>query len=254
MRKIVIVLVVVLMSLPIPLSFSEIIDVNSKISEVVVYTDQATLIRTARVALTKGTHTLRIGGLPGIIRPNSVTAHGQSPKPVKLYGAQLDTRQLEKPQNARVRQIEEEMQELQNNIRSLKDTKQILATERKFLQSIQAASGEQISKDLITKQPSAEDAAAMLAFLDQEFNSNYRRAQDADIQIRKTKQTLDKLRRELREVNQARWKSETAILVDVEASDATTFDLEISYRLPGAGWSPSYEARANSEKKELQFS
>jgi len=232
---------------------AETINVDSAIKEAIVYPDQATIVRTGEVALKAGSHHLRIASLPGTIQPNSVSAKGKSDQRVKLFGAQLEIRQLELPQDERVRSLEEQIRSLETDKKSHVDAKQILSGERKYLGSIQAASADQIGKDLVTRQPSADDAAAILQFMDTALTENYRRDREADGRIQEIDRKINQLKRELGQLNRARRKSETAIVVDVEADAAATFNFEVSYRLAYAGWSPSYEARVNSGQKEVIF-
>ena len=235
------------------ISFAETIEVNSQISEITVFPDQAAVVRKAALKLPKGAHLLRFSSLPGVIESNSITAKGTGQQRVKLFGAELVTTQLEVPQDVRVREITERLKDLQRKEASLNHTKEILSSEREFLKSIQAASSQQIGKDLITQQPSVEQVSSLYVFLDKEFLANFTRLQEADKGLEEVHQEMDRLNRELGQLNTSRWKSQTAIQVEVESEETGEFEVEVSYRIPGASWSPSYEARVDSNSKKVGF-
>lgn len=229
------------------------IEAESRIVAVTVFPDRASVVRHADVRLSKGAHTVELAPLPAQVEPESVTAKGVGGTPVTLYGVRLVTKQLEDAQDPNAKILEEAIRNVTRRQQQLRNTKQVLEQERRYLSSIQAASSEQIGKDLVTKSPSASDAASLLAFLDASFLKNFERDQEADVELETSSQELDKLRRELEALTQGRYKQETSILVDLEAQQGGAFQLEVSYRVPGAVWQPSYEARAAATADDVEL-
>lgn len=225
---------------------AETIEAESKIVAVTVFPDRAGVTRAASLKLSKGPRVVEFAPLPAQVDPQSITAKGNGQAQVTLYGVRLVTKQLETAQDPKVKSLEEEIRKVGHRQQQLHNTKQILEQERKYLTSIQAASSQQIGKDLITKSPSASDAAAILTFLDDAMLKNAERDQTADEELEELSQQLDKLRREIERLMQGQFKQETAILVDLEVQEGGSFQLEVSYRVPGAAWQPSYEARATT--------
>lgn len=232
---------------------AETIHPDSAIVAVTVFPDRAGVTREASLDLNPGSQAIEIGPLPSQVDPDSVSAKGLGGAEVTLYGVRLVTKQLESAQDPDVKTLEEEIKKLSRRQAALNDTKQILEQERAYLASIQAASSEQIGKDLVTKGPNAAESAALLAFLDEAFLKNATRAQEAAGDLEEVGQQLDKLRRELAQLTQGRYKQETMLLIDLEAKKGGTFRLQMSYRLPGASWQPSYEARAASTGSDVEF-
>jgi len=235
----------------VPRAAAETIAADSTVSAVTVFPDRAAVTRTAVVKLPAGSHAVAFGPLPAQVEPESVTAKGAGEAAVMLYGVRLVTEQLETAQDPRAKELEEDIRKLQRRQQQAQNTRQVLEQERTYLSSIQAASSEQIGKDLITTSPSAADTAALLAFLDGAFLKNFERDQDAAVELEEFARLLGKLQRELAELTQGRYTHQTKILVDLEAQDGGTLRLEVSYRLPGATWQPSYEARATTASNEV---
>lgn len=232
---------------------AETIEAQSKITAVTVFPDRAAVTRESEVRLPQGAHTISMGPLPSRIEPDSVTAKGLGESDVALHGVRLVTEQLTTAQDPRVSAIETEIQSALHRQRQYHNLLSIVELERKYLSSIQAASSEQIGKDLITKSPSATDAAALLTFLDASLLKTFEREQEAHAALEDIARALEKLRRELAELRQGQAKQSTTILVDVHAVRGGTFALAVSYRLPGATWQPSYEARTSTASNEVEF-
>jgi uncharacterized protein (TIGR02231 family) len=192
--------------------------------------------------------------LPSHLEPDSVSAKGSGQAEATLYGVRVIARQLETAQDPKVQILEEKIRKVGREQSVLHNLKQVLAHEREYLASIKAASSQQIGKDLITKSPSAADAAAILAFLDEAWLKMFERDQAADVQLEELAQQLDKLQRELAQLTQGRLRQETAILVDLDVRDGGgAFRLEVTYRVPGASWHPHYEARAATASDEVEL-
>ncbi|MBI3321901.1 MAG: mucoidy inhibitor MuiA family protein [Candidatus Omnitrophica bacterium] len=232
---------------------AEVLRAESRIAAVTVFPDRAAITRQAVLVLPAGAHTVEIGPLPSQVEPSSVTAQGTGKAQVVLYEVRLITKQLEAAQDPRVKTLEETVRETVRHQQALRDTKRVLEQERVYLNSIQAASSEQLSKDLVTTSPSAADAASILAFLHDSLLKNFQQDQDADAQLEESSRALDKLRRELAELTQASHKQEASILVDLEARQGGAFTLEVSYRVAGATWQPSYEARAATSSDQVEL-
>ena len=232
---------------------AETISAESKITAVTVFPDRAGVTRQATLTLSKGQHTVALSPLPSGIEPSSLSARGAGEAEVTLYGVRLVTTERETAQDPKVEQLEDGIRDTLRKQQQLRNTKQVLAQEREYLESIHAASSQQIGKDLITKSPSASDAAALLAFLDESMLKTFERDQKADEELETLGRELDKLQRELSRLTEGRRRQETAVLVELEASKSGSFRLEVSYRVPGVAWEPAYEARASGGSDEVEL-
>jgi uncharacterized protein (TIGR02231 family) len=229
------------------------LDAESRITAVTVFADRAAVTRSAVVDLDSKNTAVRLGPLPGYIEPDSISVKGSGEAAVTLYGVRLQTEQLEVAQDPKIKTLEEEIRGVQRQERRLSNLKRVLERERSYLDSIQAASSEQIGKDLITRSPSAQDASALLGFIDESYLKVAARDQEADLQLEDLARQRDKLERELAQLRQGSTRQETRILVDLGVSKPGRFTLQASYRVPGASWQPIYEARAASDAGKVEF-
>ena len=230
---------------------AEVIEASSKIVGVTVFQDRAMVTRRAEVTLSAGEATVKFGPLPGQLEPNSLMARGTGTAAVTLYGVRLLTTQLATAQDPKVKTFEESIRANQRRQRATQRLVEVLRSEYLYLDSIRAASGEQLSKELVTKAPSASEAAALLTFLDESLLKNAERQQQVEIEQEPLARELETLQRELAELSHTRERQEVAVLVDLTVEKSGPFSLEISYRLPGASWQPAYEARAATGRDEI---
>ncbi len=232
---------------------AEVIDAESKVEEVTVFPDRALVTRRATLTLPQGAQTVRIGPLPAGLEPDSISARASGQAPSTLYGARLDTVQLAGSSSERVEELRKQLEQIGDRIRQLQNAKQVLQEEREFLSSIRAASSEQIGKELVTSQPDPAKVAGLVAVLDQQLTAIGDKDVQADQQLRAAGREADRLQRELQQSAGSPGQQQTMILVDLEAQQKGSVTIDVSYRVPGATWQPSYEARVAGEAAEVQL-
>lgn len=219
-----------------PPSFAESLKADSKILEVTVFPDRALVTRQAQLDLPAGSHEIKLEGLSGLIFEDSVSAKGEGNAKVKLFGARLITSQLTDAQPPRLQELEKQIRELRAQQQSIDSRKKIAKAKEEFLNSIKAASGEQIGKDLVTKQPSVSDAENLLKMLDTQLTSIYESSRNADEEIQALGREIDRLQRELNQLQEEyrRNAQQNTIAVDVEAESSGKFTLQVAYQVPKA--------------------
>lgn len=230
------------------------LEAASMISAVTVFPDRAMVTRQAKVKLPSGAHTIRFAGLPASLEDDSVSAKGQGESAVTLFGARVVRTQLPEAQSPRLRELQQQIEEVSDQIRAQQNVKEVLQQKREFLASIQAASVQQLGKDIVTKLPPVADVAGLVGFIEQGLAASWQQDQEADAKLRELSKELDRLNRELAQLQGQAWRAQADILVDVQAKDAGSFTLEVSYRVPGATWQPAYEVRAQADGAEVGLS
>lgn len=232
---------------------AETVEVPSKIASVVVFQDRALVTREAQLELAAGAHEIRFVSLPGSIEPDSITAKGAGKARVQLFGAKLVTTELEDASAPRIKELEAEIEKLNDALKELEDAQKALQEKRDFLTSIRAATGEQIGKDIVTKLPVVDEISKLADYLNRELQAAYTKSNQMEIEKRDAAKQIDRLRRELDKLYGAGRRQQAVIAVELEAKTAGTFTLEVSYRLPGASWEPLYEARSLSDSPDVQI-
>jgi uncharacterized protein (TIGR02231 family) len=234
--------------------FASEIEVESRISEVTVYPDSALLSRVANLKLNPGEYKVIFSNIIPEVDENSLRVSAQGTTEVKLFGAQVKKEFLEEAPSERIKQLKDEIQKLEDDIRREQDLNKLLLEEKNFLDSIRLFSNGQIPKDLVTKMPTGQDLDNTLKFLDTKLKENYVQVLECELKIRDLELKVDALRKQLSEISSGSGKKvKRSIAVDLEVLKVTNFDLSVSYLVGGANWEPIYDARANFEKSEVEM-
>lgn len=230
--------------------FSEVITADSHIEKVTVYADRAQVTRLAKVSLKPGSQEVVFEGLPGTLEPQSISTSGRGKAKVKLYGAKIKTEQLAETQSEARKNLEMQLEKLQDERRILEGERQVLEQKQQFLNSIRASSLEQLGKDLVTKSPSPQDVKGIADYLEVELANYYQKVAENNLKTRELDKEINRIAREMGQVGGGSSMQKTRIAVDLDAETAGDFEIELRYRVPGASWNPFYEARARvSESK-----
>lgn len=234
----------------VPVVGAETIKASSVIEKVTVYSDRAQVTRVATVTLKPGAQEIIFEGLPGAIEAQSISTSGRGKAKVKLYGAKIKVEQLAETQSEVRKNLQDQLEKLQDGRRILEGERQVLDQKQQFLSSIRSASLEQLGKDLVTKSPAPQDVKGIADYLEAELAGYYQKVTENNLKTRDLDKEINRVARELGQLGGGNAMQKTKIAVDLEAETAGDFEIELRYRVPGASWSPFYEARARvSESK-----
>ena len=229
------------------------IKVESRISKVTVYPASALINRTASLKLKRGEYEIVFADIVPEVDENSLRVYASGEAEVKLFGAQLKKEYLEEVPAEKIKGLQEEIQNLEDEVKATENFKKLLLEEKNFLDSIRLFSHHQIPQDLVTKMPSPEDLEKILKFLDAKLKENYSRLMEAEFSIREKKKKIDVLKRQLNQIRGPVRKLKRSIVVELQVLKGGNLDLSVSYMVRGASWRPIYDARASFEKNEVEL-
>lgn len=226
---------------------------DSRITEVTIYPDSALINRVANLKLNPGEYKVIFSNIIPEIDENSLRISGQGSAQVKLFGAQVKKEFLEEVPSEKIKQLQQQIQKLEDEIRQAQNLKALLLEEKNFLDSIRLFSRDQIPKELMTKMPTPKDLDETLKFLDTKLKENYSGIMDVDLKIRDTVNKIEVLRQELSQISGPVRKMKQSIVVELEALKPQELDLKVSYLAAGANWQPVYDARSSFEKNQIEL-
>jgi len=237
----------------ISLCFAEVIQTNSRITQVTVYPGSALITRIANLKLTAGEYQIVFPKIIPEVDENSLTVSGEGKAQVKIFGAQIKKEFLEKAPSKQIKELEEQIQGVNDLITNLNNRQDVLREEREFLNSIKLSAGEQIPKDLITKFPSVSELDSLDKFLVTKLQGNQNLQQEIAIKIRQSKKKKNALEKRLRDMTRGIKKLRRSILVELEVVKSGDLDLAISYLVRGVSWRPIYDARASFDQNNVEL-
>lgn len=221
---------------------------NSKISEVTVYFQQALVTRVAEIELERGKHELIFDRIPSDYRENSVQVKGFGNATIKDVKKNRDF-VTEEP-NERRQELTKTIQALQDKMNILKDQEKLARNEQDIVQSIMeklTAKGEK--EDVLNP----EKWIQMVDFYRNRNISLNEELRNTVMQIRELEKEQFKLQKQIQELGLPGKKQINQIKVLVEASKAGKIKLELSYIVQNASWYPLYDVRVSSDTKVMNL-
>lgn len=238
--------------------------VKSKINNVTVFMSGAQVHRSAKVSVGQGITELVFHGLSATIDPASVQAGGKGnfiildvkhhieyPEPVRTVEVDMPVK-LKKELVA----LEDSLLDLDFELQDLRDRKDALAREKKMLteNKLMTGGGRSDSLEILVN--------AMEFFRKKLKDIN---AQTLSLTKQERKASKDKNRMSARANEIRNWKAYTKaeqpkipgpdhqVIVTVNADYATSGTMTLNYLVTGAGWSPSYDLRAEDVNKPVEI-
>ena len=226
---------------------------NTSISEVTVYTDRALVTRRGTVALTGNERELAIASVPATLETESVRATGAGTVAVRLLGVRTETVFSSEPVGDRTAELTQQIQELQTQRRGINDKITARKIQLKFVEGLSEKSVGFFSSSIAKQQVGLNETGELLNFL----GTNYVKYVSAIAQHEKQQRELDKqieaLLLQLRQVQTPHSQQSFNIIVAIEPSGTGNFELEVSYVVMGARWTPLYDLRVNTTKNQINL-
>jgi hypothetical protein len=230
------------------------VKVPSHIIAATVYSDRAMVTRVAKVTLAGGIQEVLLDSLPPLLQDQSVRVSASGGARARLVEVKVNRVFLDTLTTARVKPLLQRSRELSYDIRRLNDRLQVLNHQMEFLKKIDIASQESIGRELKTQRPSVEDYRKLLGFFDSELSGLITETRKIEDQKLEKQQSYDALQKEIREIGGSPERSEKQVTIVFDVSQPGTLEVEASYLLSGAGWTPAYDIRAGSGDSSVSLS
>ncbi|MEG4319678.1 MULTISPECIES: mucoidy inhibitor MuiA family protein [unclassified Microcoleus] len=227
--------------------------VESQISEVTVYTDRALITRRGTVALTGNERELTIASLPTTLETESVRATGAGTVAVRLLGVRSEIVFHSEPAGDRLLELTAQIQELETQKRAIKDQIASRRIQLNFVENLSEKSVGSFASSISKQQIGLSEAGELLNFL----GSNYKKYISAIAQHERQQSDLDKqiaaLQQQLRQVQTPHSQQSFNIIVAIDPSGSGNFELEVSYVVTRARWTPLYDLRVNTTNNQINL-
>ncbi|MBR0656639.1 mucoidy inhibitor MuiA family protein [Plastoroseomonas arctica] len=227
------------------------IAVAAQVSRVVAYPDQATITRTAEVALPAGESLLVLSGLPTTILRESVTARGRALGAVTIGAVDL----REAPVGAvssspRLAEIERERRDIATRIEALDVEIRAWTAQAQMSERLVAGVGQRpagTARGLADEPGAWREAMLAVRNATAEAGEAIRVAQASR---RGMSEQLQKLTEEAAPLGRP-GRPALEVVVAVQAAQATRLELDVTYQIPGVTWRPVYEARLDTREGKV---
>ncbi|MFW6140694.1 MAG: mucoidy inhibitor MuiA family protein [Acidobacteriota bacterium] len=229
------------------------IPADSKIKEVTLFPDRATIEREASLTLSPGTQKIILSGLPSSLIPDSIRVSGEGQVKVKILGVELQTEFLESASQEEIQKLEKEIASVKQEIARLNEAIDIQLAKEKFLKSIGEGAFSQLGKESLSGSPDPLNLEKVLKFL--ETNLDQAKTDKLSLEnIRHEKEEkLKALQKKLESIQPERSRQTTKAEVLLEAENKGDFTLFMNYMVRNARWTPHYTLRALPEDSSVEL-
>ena len=217
------------------------IDLEAPIKEVTVYADRALVLRSGRIELEIGEHELRVNNLPQFLR-DSLRAAGRGSEGIRILNVDITTAFRSRPPEAEVVALQDELERLTQNQQLLEARRSALNDRRQWLRALGEQSRD-FAKGLAQGQMKPQDCADFFSFAANQALQDAEAAQSVEAELKHVQQEVEAKKRELAQVQGHILPDRLAAVVTVSLAEAGEFELELSYLVIGASWSPQYDVR-----------
>jgi uncharacterized protein (TIGR02231 family) len=215
---------------------------ESAVKKVTVYPDQARVTVGGALSLPAGVHRILVGDLPVTLDRDSVRVAGAGEARVRLLGVDVRPVELERAPAVRVRELEEQIERLGDDVQELADGEASLAAQAKYLEGLRQAT-EHYARGLATGRITVEVQSQVTTFIQEQDTQTRAALRELGRRKRDLTRQLDRLKRELAALSSGRAPRRLQAAVDLEVLSEGRFEPEITYAVRNAHWSPLYDVR-----------
>lgn len=223
--------------------------VDSKISAVTVYTDRAVVTRTATVDLGGGTLELVFANLPQTLDERSLQVSGRGTAQALILDVSAKQTFVDFTPNARVKELEDQLRALGRQLRGLDDRGGVLQAQVAMLDRMEGALFAPPTKDV--PRPDLADFTKSMGYLTEQKAKIAADRAALDDERTDLQAKIDAVQAQLNELRGTGGRGFKTVTVRVAAQQPGNLDLALSYTVPGASWSPSYDARVLSAERAV---
>lgn len=225
---------------------------KTDITAVTVFPNRARVTRDGMLHLARGEHMLVLAELPASLDKDSVRASGKGAN-AKILGVEVATEFVARPPETSIAELQRALEVLQDADKSLGDDDTTQVARIEFLKSLREASGQSLAKGIAFGKATLENVESLAAYLDRELDAANTRRREIAQKRREQKREIEAAQARLNQAQTVEQKERREIRVTVEATAETDLQMEVTYAVAGASWTPLYDVRLNETKVELTY-
>jgi uncharacterized protein (TIGR02231 family) len=218
---------------------------SAALTHVTVFLNRAQLTHTAKATLGPGVTQLTIEGLPAGLDRQSLQVSGKGEAVILSVKGQLNHMNAQTKSPA-VRRLEDSLQMARNEQSTMQSTRDVLNKEQQMLMANQRIGSQQTGVTVERLQQMADFFRNRLTDIQNRLIKN-------DLSLQKVQERVTRLQQQLNELNARRNQPTGEVLVSLSAKSRVPVELEISYVVDAAGWTPVYDLRAKDTRSPVQL-
>jgi uncharacterized protein (TIGR02231 family) len=217
-------------------------ELTTTIVAATIYPDRVRLTRRGSIKLKAGTHAIEIPGLPLSLNADSLRASVYGSASARLLGVQVKRIFYSDQPSDIVRNLEEEIEKKQDELNQLDAKVELIKQNRVILDKL-AGQVATYATAFAAGEMTVEQQLVFFGKLRKQAEKLNDETLSIQINHRQVNRVLDRLTKELEQMQNARPYERYAAVIDVELLADSDLTIEVSYLVSGAGWKPLYDLR-----------
>ena len=229
-------------------------NLDTRISEVTVYSNQALVRRKGVIQLKAQEQELVIAQLPGAILSESVRASITGTTRARLLEVRTEGNFTNEPISPELAPLNAKISQLEEKKRSLHDKLTLVNLQRNFVKALSNQYLESLTNSPSSEPLNLKNIQELLEFVERqylEFSSAIAHHEKEQKQLEKQ---LQLLRQQQQELSSCRTYQNFNIIATVKASEICECGVEVSYLIKGASWVPAYDLRLDTSSEKVNLS
>ncbi len=216
---------------------------SAQIREVVVFPDRARVTRQGSLTVNPGLHQIEFADLPLAIQVDSLRVTGRGTASATLLGVEARRTFYSAAPAEAIRQLEQQIEDLQQQDRSLLDRQAAAEVRLGFARNLAEKAAEQLARGLAFGRTDTGQSASVIDFVQQQMEQAQASQRDIERQRRELARQIEKLTNDLNQhrAEQPRERLTAVVEIDVKSSGELTLDL--TCLVLNASWTALYDLR-----------
>lgn len=226
-------------------------DIENRLSEVVVYSDQAYVKRKASVPAKEGTNLIFVELQAFYVDADSAQAivYGEG----ELLSVQYrEIPQKDMPQKD-LKTLDDRREELDLRQKTLEFEKDTLKKQIQFLDSVIGFAEYELPKKMKTSFPSIENVGSMCDFLGERYRQLNKTSLDLDRRIAELKKEIRLIEQQLKQSRRPKNAVRKVIEILFNAKHAQRVSMDVFYVVHAALWEPVYKVDVSLDLSQVQL-
>ena len=222
----------------------------SSIGAVTVYQDRAVVTRSASSDLAAGEHELVLEKLPASLQENSLQVSAKSSGQATLLDVRVRDAFQADTANERVKQLEDQIRKIEGQQAALDDEAAVLDNQRELVAMMQRGATEP-AKD--GPRPTLDELKAIQALSADTLSRTLAGLRRVAEQRDDLERQLSAAQGELGQLQGQLNRRTKTVTLRVNLARAGKLDLNVSYAVAGARWTPAYDARLRPADRSVDL-
>ena len=226
--------------------------IETGIVSVTVYLDRARVMRRGAIRLNAGAQTLTIANLPTTLQQDSVRASGKGVG-IKIIGVDVKQVFVTSAPETTIAELRQQLEALRDQDQSWVDDDAALQSQIGFLNTLSESTGRSFAKGFTFGNASLERAQQFTDYLVRELNVAQAKRRDLAQKRREQERKIKATQAHLEQVQRVETNARYEINIEVQAAAETNFELEVTYVVNNARWTPLYDLRVTGTDVSLAY-